>query len=405
MANNIGVPIRYSLLTFLAFIVSCWGLAAQVKPSKKKKIILIPFEASRFDTSKRKAEFLVYKGLKVMKALPMADREEMPVTLKGVNFTNGTIEFDAKPIENDYVNDLIINFHQKDIYNYESVYLRTRLNETEQRGDAMQYTPYIHGNNIWDLMTPYRGDAVIHNQDWNHFKLVISGMQMLVYINHSVKPTMKVSRLEGNYTTGAISFNGEALFANLIIKPDETEGLSPAEGLDITDNDPRYIRNWQVTYPQYLEKGHELTEDDLPKDTTQWQPIVAERRGIINLSRRFEGEEFTSYPKRNRYTWLKTTIKADIKRSIKIDFGFNKEVYVFINRKLVYNGKNGAGKLYEKNPGGRVDVSNYILEVPLKQGDNELLIGIANQIEGWGMVARLENLDGVTIQNGTDKNP
>ena len=56
------------------------------------------------------------------------------------------------------------------------------------------------------------------------------------------------------------------------------------------------------------------------------------------------------------------------------------------------------------NPGGRVDVSNYILEVPLQQGDNQLLIGIDSPLEGWGMVTRMQNLDGITIQNGTDKN-
>ena len=392
------------VLTFSAIVFSCFTSIAQVKPFGKEKFIIIPFEASRFDTSQRKAEFITYRGLKVMKALPQPEGQAVPVTLKGLNFTNGTIEFDVMPIENDYINDLAINFHQKDIYNFESVYLRTQVNETEQRDDALQYTPYIHGDNLWDLMTPFRGDAIVHNQEWNHFKLVISGMQMLIYINHSIKPTMQVPRLEGKYKTGAISFDGEALFANLVIKPDVTEGLSPVEGIDITDNDPRYIRNWQVSYPQYIAHGRMLTQDDLPKDSTQWLPITAERRGIINLSRRFEGEEFTSYPKRNRYVWIKTTIKSDMKRNLKIDFGFNKEVYVFINGRSLYDGRNGAGNRYQMNPGGRVDVSNYVLEVPLQQGDNQLLIGIDSPLEGWGMVARLQNLDGITIQNGTNKN-
>jgi hypothetical protein len=33
--------------------------------------------------------------------------------------------------------------------------------------------------------------------------------------------------------------------------------------------------------------------------------------------------------------------------------------------------------------------------VPLKAGDNELLIGIANDFYGWGLVARLDNLDDI----------
>ena len=77
---------------------------------------------------------------------------------------------------------------------------------------------------------------------------------------------------------------------------------------------------------------------------------------------------------------------------------------MFINGRSLYNGRNGAGNRYQMNPGGRVDVSNYVLEVPLQQGDNQLLIGIDSPLEGWGMVARLQNLDGITIRNGTDKN-
>jgi hypothetical protein len=54
------------------------------------------------------------------------------------------------------------------------------------------------------------------------------------------------------------------------------------------------------------------------------------------------------------------------------------------------------------NPGGRVDIANSILEVPLKHEDNELLTGIASPLEDWGMVARVEDIDGISLQNGTD---
>jgi hypothetical protein len=35
--------------------------------------------------------------------------------------------------------------------------------------------------------------------------------------------------------------------------------------------------------------------------------------------------------------------------------------------------------------------------VPLKQGDNELLIGVANDFFGWGIMARLDNLEDVEV--------
>lgn len=50
-----------------------------------------------------------------------------------------------------------------------------------------------------------------------------------------------------------------------------------------------------------------------------------------------------------------------------------------------------------------MEVSNYTLEVPLKQGDNELLIGIASPLDGWGLVSGVEDLNGITVQNTTEK--
>jgi hypothetical protein len=38
-----------------------------------------------------------------------------------------------------------------------------------------------------------------------------------------------------------------SIFANLAIKPDQTEKVSPSEGPDWTDNDPTYLRNAQIS--------------------------------------------------------------------------------------------------------------------------------------------------------------
>lgn len=360
----------------------------------------IRFESGNFDTSKRKAEFITYKGLKAMKILPYPERQTRPVTLKGFNFSNGTIEFDAAIIPGDYENELAINFHQKDIYIFETLYLRTQKDESVQRDNAIQYTPVISSVNLWDVMTPFRGYAKIFNDSWNHFKLVISDSQMVVYINRPSKPTLVVSRLEGNYKEGSLSFDGEAIFANLVISPGKTEGLPAYPGFDLTDNDPNYIRNWWISNPLILQKGSEIQESDPPADTVSWMPIESERRGLINIYRKFHSTELTSYPKQNRFVWLKTNINSTIKQTLKLDLGYSKEVFLFINKRLLYTGQNEAGKLYAKVPGGRIAVTNSTVEIPLEAGSNELLIAISSPLYGWGIMARVQNLNGLSIQNG-----
>jgi hypothetical protein len=106
-----------------------------------------------------------------------------------------------------------------------------------------------------------------------------------------------------------------------------------------------------------------------------------------------------SYPLQNRYVWLKTNIRSAAKQIAKMDLGYNKNIYVFINRKLLYIGKNEAGHPYAKNPSGRIAISNTMIEIPVLSGDNEILIGIAAPLYGWGIIGRVESLNGLTIDN------
>ena len=36
--------------------------------------------------------------------------------------------------------------------------------------------------------------------------------------------------------------------------------------------------------------------------------------------------------------------------------------------------------------------------MPLNSGDNELLIGVANDFYDWGIVARIDSLAGITLE-------
>lgn len=400
MKNKPNLPkLKKAIVILLGLFSITYISNAQVSQVKKTKSqskeIHVAFEAAKWDTSLQKVEFTTYKGVKAMKVLP----GNKQVILKGITFTNGTIEFDAQPVDVTQGAFLSVYFRQQSPAESEIVYLRCKPDETEQRNDAIQYAPIMHGINLWDIMGHFQAPAVIHNAGWNHIKLVISGMQMRVYVNNSAKPTLEIPRLEGITNAGAIAFDGNAYFANLIIKPNETEGLSPMEGVDLTNHDVNYIRRWDVTKPQFLEAGRELTGEDLPKDTTKWQPIMAERHGLINLSRSFGGIEnnYGGVQDKNRYVWLKTTIHSAKEQVSKIQLGFSDNVYVFINGGLLYADKNDYLQPIRKYPDGRLDVANSSFEIPLKAGDNELIIGVSNYFYGWGIVARMVDMKGISV--------
>jgi hypothetical protein len=133
----------------------------------------------------------------------------------------------------------------------------------------------------------------------------------------------------------------------------------------------------------------------MPGASQEWRPISTERRGLVNLSRVFG----RPVPEPNRgVAWLKTTIASDTKQTKKVDIGWTRELWVFVNGKLVYADKNlfeseGARKF----PDGRCSLENGAFPLPLEAGDNEVAVAIANNFFGWGMMLRLADLEGVHL--------
>jgi hypothetical protein len=97
-------------------------------------------------------------------------------------------------------------------------------------------------------------------------------------------------------------------------------------------------------------------------------------------------------------TWLKTTISSAASQSKNAAIGWSREVWVFVNGQRVYADKN----LYQppsarKPPDGRLSLQNGSFVLPLKAGDNEVAVAIANNFYGWGLILQLDNLEGIRL--------
>jgi hypothetical protein len=331
-----------------------------------------------------KVEATKVDDVQALKLLPGAKQ----VVLKGFAFTNGTIEYDFKPVRPDFVS---LYFRREDGAEAEAVYFRTWNTEKPTASGTLQYAPMVKGVLLWDMFGCYESACSIHSNQWNHVKLVVSGAQMRVFVNDSRHPVLEVPRLEANTAQGGLSIEGSAYFADLEIRPDEVEGLPSAGGIDPTHNDHRYLRQWQVSEPAALPLGRELYSGELPKPGAQWKPIDAERRGLINLTREFGKNEA------RRVVWLKLNLRAAKEMTRRLDLGFSDEVWVFLNGGLAYVDKNLYQQPIRKSPAGRCSTENASFDVRLRPGDNELLLGVANDFYGWGIVARLDSLDDLEL--------
>jgi hypothetical protein len=367
------------LFVLLAFSIQSFAQKKQPKPSTGK----VSLTSDGWTFQEGKVEFIDYKGGRVMKL----NQQSGPVVLKDLVFKDGVIEYDIEPISTEFAD--AIYFHRKNEKEQEIVYLRVQKIGNSFANEGIQYCPYFDGVNMWDMYPQYQAPAPAKAGEWNHIKLVIAGKQMHVFVNH--KLVLQIPKLEGRESEGRIAFEGASYISNIEIKPGEREGLSPAEGVDLTKHEANYIRNWAVTQPALLPAGTEpTTAMDLPKNELFTGKSEAETGGLVNLTRQFGGNE------KRRIVWLRSTVTTKEAMKTNLQLGFSDEVWVYLNNQLTYVDKNLFIQNMRKYPDGRISVQNAGVKLNLKQGTNDLMIGVANDFYGWGIMARLETIEGVT---------
>lgn len=367
-----------SLLARLALLLSIAVLTARAKA----ETINTEMVADNWEFAPGKVEFIARDGAAAMHLLPGGG----PVVLKAARFANGTIEYDLQPDKPDFV---LCYFRRQNNDANEIVYFRTWNAGNPLAPGTLQYAPTIKGVNLWDMLEHYQTACMVRTNGWNHVKIIASGPQLRVFVNDMANPVLEVPQFEGEVAEGGLAFQGSAYYANLKIRPGEVEGLCPVKGIDPTHTDARYLRHWAVSQPQPLPPGRELTSGDIPKADATWEQVWAERRGLINLSRKFGKSDS------RRVVWLKTKLCSATEQKRRVELGFSDEVWVFLNGRLAYVDKNLYGQPIMKSPEGRCALENAAFDLPLKAGENEVLVGLSNDFYGWGLVARFDDLKGL----------
>lgn len=374
------------LLPSLLFLALIAGVAPCL--TRAAEPIKIPMTPDRW-TVTGEGGFSIHDGQPVLELKPGNYAQHLHTgnaVLNNFNFRNGTIEFDVLATGNMGAG---FGFRRTDDQNFEDFYLRPHDN-CDKAEDCIQYAPNTHGVLLWDLFPQYQSPAPIKNKEWNHLKFVINGQRMNIYVNGAKSPTFQIGSLEGDSLDGGILMQGPGVFSNLVIAPDATEGLSPDPLPDATASDNHLVRRWQLSPYSDLADGKEPAFADLPASTAAWQPIAAERNGLIDISRVYG----LPLPRAQRsFAWLKTTIHSDSDQTRAVQFGWAREAWVFVNGKLIYADKN----LYpdakmRKAPDGRCSLRNGGFQLPLKRGDNEIDIALADNFYGWAIQFRLDDV-------------
>lgn len=307
--------------------------------------------------------------------------------LKDAEFHNGTIEFDILSDGGRGFSGAYFRF--TDPKNGEHFYIRPHQSGNE---DANQYTPVFNGLAGWQMYfgPAFSAPITYKVNEWIHIKIVVLETLADVYIDGD-EPLFHVAELKQANVAGWIGLNSgfaPVHFANFSYeKSDDVEIIgTPAE---MKETAPGTIETWLVSraFDEALLVGPTLP--DAVATDQSWQALKVEDWGYANLARVQGISEGATA------VMAKINISTDEAITKTLVFGYSDRVKVYLNRVLLYAGNNGY-MTRDYRYLGTIGLFDEVA-LPLNAGINELVFAVAESFGGWGVMAKMDDLEGVTI--------
>lgn len=342
---------------------------------------VIPFDSEQWKFSNNDHKFVNYLGKESVLLTKSS------AVLSGVNFENGVIEYDmAFPQGRAFIG---LQFRMENEKNFEEFYVRPHQSGNP---DANQYTPVFNGNAAWQLYygEGYAAPVKYEFNNWIHFKLVIRGQFMEVYIGDMEMPVLfaelKRKSMRGNI--GISNAINSSYFANVSIQHNDSPVLKgkPAAAKKIESGT---VEQWSISQSFNLEKL--LNVFDLKNFglKPKYSPYKVEPTGTVNISMAAEVNE-------NGNTVLaKVVIESDRDQIKRLTFGFSDRVIVFVNGKAIFYGDDGfTSRDYRFL--GTIGYFDAVF-ADLKNGQNEIIFAVSESFGGWGLKAKFEDPTGLKM--------
>jgi len=349
--------------------------------------VTVPMRASHWTVKAKESTFTTYQGkpsLYLKKGSAMA---------KNVDLKNGIIEFDIAFSQKRQFSGVQFRL-QPDLINSEEFYLRPHQSGNP---DANQYTPVINGLAGWQL---YYGKG--HSKpfaykfdQWMHVKIIFMDDQAEFYIEDMTRPLFRAYELKHVPRSGGIAFTSNlqgAYFANLSYQKIAKPTLK-GKSLKRTPLAKGTITQWQVSSifsEASLDNKYRLSSS--LKSSLQWKKLPTEFTGVANLAR----VNKINVKQKLNTAFARLVIESDREQIKKLDLGYSERVRVYCNDQLMYSGNNKFRSRDYRYLGtiGYFDT----VYLPLKKGKNEIWMAVSEDFGGWGIQAKLSNLDGIKVE-------
>ena len=325
-------------------------------------------------------------------------------TLSDVQFLNGIIEFDICLTEQVSFSGFF--FRQTSPGNYEEFYFRAQQSGNP---DAYQYTPVFNGDPAWQLYhDQFDGvnDGYIHwkpkgplngynsviefpFERWAHVKLVVKNDRSELYFDNKL---IGVNKLLQEQKAGAIGLSSNIAamrFANFTYT--STDNVEIKSKQSFPNNIPaNSIMQWTVSnsFKEDALKDKNIL-DAAFVNKLKWSKLAIENGGFANLAR-------LSPVTDSNTVIAKFTVVSDKDQVKKLDFGYSDRVKAFCNGQVIYSGNN----FFRTRDYRYLGTIGYFesLYLPLKKGENTIMLAVSETFGGWGVMGKWENMDGIQVR-------
>jgi hypothetical protein len=278
----------------------------------------------------------------------------------------------------------------------EVVYFRPSASDTLE---AVQYTPRLNGDAIWQLLNSSSEKASAHlvpNQ-WIHVKLAIRGRTCGVFLNGSVAPAMTVTNLRRGDSEGGIglwALGGGGYFSNLSVDalPDRKSlpDLPPFQRAGL-------LTDWELS--PAVDTG-EVDPGHYPMSASGWEQVHAEDPGFVLINRYRASPAMFPMPSRDamrtgrvkgaKVVFARTHIESVQAATKLLKIGYSDDIVVYLNRQQIFSGKNAL--TYRSNDALGTFGLNDEVNVDLNPGENELVVAVTEYNGGWAFQCELHPL-------------
>lgn len=285
-----------------------------------------------------------------------------------------------------------------DSVNAEWVYLRQHKSGYP---DAMQYTPVLNTGLNWQIFSGpgFTGNLDIPKNTWFHLRLTVAGAQAKLFVNDMDQPALVMDDLKSGVQRGQVALavlTGETYFSNFSIK---TTADAPWER-HLPPMPAGTLTKWSISPSlDALKRNLELPLTAAESKQIQWQDVEAEAPGFVVLYRyrdaphprvTFQGDWSKRLDPQPgiQVVYARTTIASDREQVRKLYLGYSDDVSVFLNGKILFRGRSAQAF---RDPGflGIMRPEDDAVYLPLKKGNNELMLAVSELGGGWGFMGRL----------------